>query len=79
MTTTTKAPQDPGALPASELTKREHFAAVAMQGAFANPNTDLGTAAAQAVRAADALVGALNPVPPPTVATAEPEKTEAKK
>lgn len=41
------------------LTKRELFAAMALQGLLANPNQGSGLAA-EAVEAADALIDALN-------------------
>jgi len=43
------------------LTKREYFAAMAMQGFFANPNPgDLYSSIKMSVEAADALLTALN-------------------
>ncbi len=47
---------------ATGLTKREHFAAMAMQGIRSNPSLmlDAKTAAIQAVNDADALITALN-------------------
>ena len=50
------------------LTKRELFAAMAMQGILANPDSestvmDHDTAAASAVASADALLAALEPKP----------------
>jgi hypothetical protein len=49
---------------AVQLTKREYFAGLAMQGMLANPepsvsNADWGTLATSAVEAADALLQAL--------------------
>lgn len=61
----TTNPHD-GAAPSTEahcrgLTKREHFAALALQGILADPNTtDLKLAAQSAVVAADLLIEQLN-------------------
>jgi len=47
------------------LTKREYFAAMAMQGLFANPNYTNNLFAVDAVRNADDLIVALNKEPKP--------------
>ncbi len=42
------------------LTKREYFAAAALQGLLTNPDITLGGAAKEAVRQADSLIRILN-------------------
>lgn len=50
-----------GGAPSSEITKREHFAALAMQGMCADPSMrDVNAISKLAVEAADSLIDALN-------------------